>query len=198
MAPDGESASAALLDQVARLFFEQQLSKVEIASRLGMSRFRVARLLDRARAEGVVRIEFRDALDEDRALADQLESRFAVRCRVSAASGDPSALARLGARVVDAALGPGDAIGIAWGSTVAAVVRALPSRTDPSIAVVQLAGSSTSLDATSDPGDLARVLAERVGGRAHRLHSPAFVEFGGAGGRARTPARRGCDDGAVR
>jgi hypothetical protein len=39
---------AALIEQVARLFYEEQLTKLEIAARLGISRFRVARLIDRA------------------------------------------------------------------------------------------------------------------------------------------------------
>jgi DNA-binding transcriptional regulator LsrR (DeoR family) len=169
--------SDALIGQVARLFFERQLTKVEIAARLGISRFRVARLLDRALAEGVVRIEFRDTPAHDRELGGRVAERFGIgRCVVATAGATGVAVARLGAEVVDGLLEPGEAIGIAWGSTVARVVRAMPAREDPSIDVVQLAGSSTSLDAASDPGDLTRVLAERLGARLHRIHAPAFVE----------------------
>ena len=42
--PSTLAPSPDLATQVARLFFDRQLSKVEIASRLGISRFRVARL----------------------------------------------------------------------------------------------------------------------------------------------------------
>ena len=166
-----------LLGQVARLFFERQLTKVEIASRLGISRFRVARLLDRALAEGVVRIEFRDTPVQDRALAARVAERFVIaRCVVAIDGAPATAVARLGAETVDGLLEPGEAIGIAWGSTVARVVGAMPSRDDASIHVVQLAGSSASLEAATDPGDLTRVLAERLGARNHRIHAPAFVE----------------------
>jgi DNA-binding transcriptional regulator LsrR (DeoR family) len=169
--------SGELIGQVARLFFEQQLTKVEIAARLGISRFRVARLLDRALAEGVVRIEFRDTPAQDRGLAARVAERFGIGRCVVAADGSPgTAVARLGAETVDGLLEPGESIGIAWGSTVARVVRAMPAREDPTIDVVQLAGSSTSLDAASDPGDLTRILAERLGARHHRIHAPAFVE----------------------
>jgi DNA-binding transcriptional regulator LsrR (DeoR family) len=175
-AADDPAPTADLVGQVARLFFEQQLTKVEIAARLAISRFRVARLLDRALADGVVRIEFRDAPAQDRTLGRLIEERFGVGRCVVAAADDPRSLARLGAEVVDGLLDPGESIGIAWGSTVARVVQALPARQDPSIDVVQLAGSSTSLDAGTDPGDLTRVLAERLGARHHRIHAPAFVE----------------------
>jgi deoxyribonucleoside regulator len=59
---------------------------------------------------------------------------------------------------------------------MARVVAAVPPRADPTIDVVQLAGSSTSLDPAEDPGDLTRVLAERLGAGHHRIHAPAFVE----------------------
>ena len=109
-----------LLGRVARLFFERQLTKVEIAARLGVSRFRVARLLDRALAEGIVRIEFRDTPAQDRALGGRIAERFGIgRCVVAAPDAQATAVARLGAEVVDALLEPGEAIGIAWGSTVA-------------------------------------------------------------------------------
>jgi DNA-binding transcriptional regulator LsrR (DeoR family) len=171
---------ATLAGQVARLFFERQLTKVEIAHRLGMSRFRVARLIDQALADGTVRIEFRDTPDRDLVLARAVEARYRLDRCVVAGGGDGDAaqvaVARLAAAVVDGLLEPGASIGIAWGTTVARVVEAIPVRRDPSIDVIQLAGSSTSLAEATDPGDLVRVLAARLGGRAHRIHAPAFVE----------------------
>jgi DNA-binding transcriptional regulator LsrR (DeoR family) len=172
---DGDD-SVVLVERVARLFYEEQLTKVEIASRLAVSRFRVARLLDRALAEGVVRIEFRGAPAQDRALGAAVAERYGVRRAVVSASDDPNAMARLAAEVVDGLLEPGDATGIAWGSTVARVVRAMPVRADPSIEIVQLAGSSPRLDVGADPGDLTRVLAERLGAAHQRIHAPAFVD----------------------
>jgi DNA-binding transcriptional regulator LsrR (DeoR family) len=165
-----------LVEQVARLFYEEQLPKIEIAARLGISRFRVARLIDRALADGVVRIEFRSAPDQDRALGAAIVERFGIGRCVVATSDDPAAVARLGAEVVDGLLEPGESIGIAWGSTLARVVRAMPLRDDPTIDVVQLAGSSPRLGSEADPGDLTRVLAERLGATHHRMHAPAFVD----------------------
>src|ERR1700729_2431665 len=46
-----------LAARVARQFYIEGVSKVDIAGRLGISRFRVARLLDSARETGMVRIE---------------------------------------------------------------------------------------------------------------------------------------------
>src|SRR6201985_2085502 len=46
-----------LAARVARQFYLEGVSKVDIADQLGISRFRVARLLDSARESGLVRIE---------------------------------------------------------------------------------------------------------------------------------------------
>src|SRR6266853_2096632 len=46
-----------LAARVARQFYLEGVSKVDIADRLGISRFRVARLLEGARDAGMVRIE---------------------------------------------------------------------------------------------------------------------------------------------
>src|SRR6202161_4504717 len=46
-----------LAARVARQYYLEGASKIEIADRLGISRFRVARLLDSARDAGMVRIE---------------------------------------------------------------------------------------------------------------------------------------------
>ncbi len=174
----GDGGDDALATQAARLFFEHHLTKVEISVRLGVSRFRVARLLDKALADGIVRIEFRDRPAQDRALASAIESRFGLeRCVVAATSADGAeSTARLCADLVDGLLGDGDVVGIAWGSAIARVVGFMPARSGGRIDVVQLAGNSASMDTGTAPGDLTRALAKRIGGQAHALHAPTFVE----------------------
>lgn len=169
-----------LATQVARLYFDRGLSKVEIATRLGMSRFRVARLIDGARSGGLVRIEYRDVPAEDVDLARTIEDRFGLDlCAVAvtpAADGAMPRVARLAAAVLDGLIAPGETIGVAWGSTLAAVVREMAARSDPSIDVVQLAGGSSQIDRDLEPGQLSRLLADRLGGVHHALFAPAFVE----------------------
>jgi DNA-binding transcriptional regulator LsrR (DeoR family) len=167
-----------LATHVARLFFDRQMTKVEIAAHLGISRFRVARLIDAALADGLVRIEYRDIPAEDRGVASALEKRHGLGlCAVAdVGEGDPvGPVARLAAAVLDGLLGADDVVGIAWGSTLAAVVAEIPRRTAASIEVVQLAGSSTRLDRGRDPGELARTLADRLGAICHAIYAPAFV-----------------------
>ncbi len=164
----------ALAAAVARLFFDRQMTKVEIASHLGISRFRVARLLEGALRDGLVRIEYRDTPADDRALATAVETRFGLDLCAVAAVADASA-PRLAAAVLDGLIAPAEVIGVAWGSTLAAVVRAVTPRVLPDVTVVQLAGSSASLGRDRDPGELSRGLADRLGATHHGIYAPAFV-----------------------
>ncbi|MEO6206657.1 MAG: sugar-binding domain-containing protein [Candidatus Limnocylindrales bacterium] len=175
------SAVPDLATQVARLFFDRQMTKVEIGAHLGISRFRVARLIDSALADGLVRIEYRDLPAQERALATQMEQRFGLDlCAVAnvaddADTGGLDVVARLAGAVIDGLIGPSDVIGIAWGSTMAAVVRHIPARAATTIEVVQLAGSSTRLGRERDAGQLARTLADRLGATEYPIYAPAFV-----------------------
>jgi DNA-binding transcriptional regulator LsrR (DeoR family) len=184
MPPAAPPMAPIMAEQVARLFFDRQLSKVEIAARLGISRFRVARLIDGALADGLVRIEFRDIPTDDRGLASAMEADFGLDlCAVAAVPDDETTdgqaldrVARLAGAVLDGLITPGDVIGIAWGSTLAAVVREIPARTVGDLEVVQLAGSSARLGRERDAGELARVLADRLGATHRAIYAPAFVE----------------------
>lgn len=172
--PPAAAAATSLASQVARLFFDRGMTKVEIAAHLGISRFRVARLLDGALASGLVRIEYRDVPAEDRTLATALEERFGLSLGAVAATSD--GVARLAGPVIDGLIRATDVVGVAWGSTLAAVVREIPSRPGSSVEVVQLAGSSVRLGRGLDAGELARGLAERLGGAHRAIYAPAFVE----------------------
>jgi DNA-binding transcriptional regulator LsrR (DeoR family) len=164
----------ALATQVARLYFDRGMTKVEIAAHLGISRFRVARLLDGALADGTVRIEYRDVPAQDRALATAMEEQFGLDLCAVATDGEGTA-ARLAGTVLDGLIEADEVVGIAWGSTLAGVVAEIPIRRDPSIEVVQLAGSSSRLDRGRDAGELSRSLADRLGARHHAIFAPAFV-----------------------
>jgi DNA-binding transcriptional regulator LsrR (DeoR family) len=169
--------STALAGQIARMYFDRQMTKVEIATHLGISRFRVARLIDGALSAGTVRIEYRDQPLEDRQLASAMESRFGLDlCSVVAEAG--LTVPRAAAGLIDGMVGSADVVGVAWGSTMAAVVGEIPARADPSIDVIQLAGSSARLDRGRDAGELARILADRLGGTHAALYAPVFVESG--------------------
>lgn len=134
--PGGSTAASgrALLVDVARRFYLQDQSKVEIAGHLGLSRFKVARLLETARSTGVVRIEIVGEPTIDYALSTRLSEALGLdgALVVRSHEGQTAAETRRDIGAVAAGeltrlLGPSDVLGLPWSRSVAATVGALRS-----------------------------------------------------------------------
>src|SRR3954453_2582356 len=147
MAYQAGPAQVDLAASVARRYYLEDRSKIEIAEELGLSRFKVARLLDIARESGLVHIEIRHPGHIDVDLSAQLQDRFGLQHSivVDTANDDAESLRRQLGRAAAQLLGeiitPDDVIGLAWARTVSAMARALPQL--PGTPVVQLSGALT-------------------------------------------------------
>lgn len=164
----------------ARRFYLEQKTKSQIADELGISRFKVARLIDTALADGIVRIEIDDQGDLDTALAERLCARFGLRAALVLDGPDLSTqalfepLGMLAAEYLEDALKDGQLVGMSWGRTLAATSRALGKL--PKIDVVQAAGSPDKLDLSQNPTELVHRFARASGGTAYPLFGPMWVE----------------------
>jgi DNA-binding transcriptional regulator LsrR (DeoR family) len=161
--------------EAARLHYLEGLTKQEVGTRLGLSRFKVARLLERARAEGVVRIEVREPARLDDELSLLVQRQFGLRAAVVVRGDDPADLARAAAARLDRLLGPRDVLGVSWGATLEAVVEALPGREGAGPDVVQICGAIAGTSPGEGPSELAWSAAERLRGRLHLLPAPALA-----------------------
>ncbi len=166
-----------------RRYYLDGASKSEIAVELGISRFRVARLLEHARREGIVRIDIDPLPELDLALADAVARRHGIRGAVvvrtisGPAELRAAQLGRAAAAVLADTLEASDVLGISWGRTLHAMVEQLPRL--PACSVVQLVGSVPSLDLDTNSLELVRRLAERATGPVYPLHVPLLVESSG-------------------
>ena len=127
-----------LAARVARQFYLEGVSKIDIADRLGISRFRVARLLECAREAGMVRIEIGlPGGNLDAGLSAELCSAFGLRHAFVFDFPDneePALRHRLGEAAGQALMdlmAPGDVLGISWSRTLSG----LDGRADPDPAV---------------------------------------------------------------
>lgn len=159
--PDTESPVSTedlrLAVRAATLYYLDGLTQAEVAQRLGVSRPTAGRLVARARAQGLVRIEvsvpptWRDDLhaETERALEERYElvEAVVVGRRVDDAgpiedSASFAALGRAAAGLLTRRLRPSDTLGFTWGPRpspwrrpsrrVSPVVRRSSSSTDPS------------------------------------------------------------------
>lgn len=173
-----------LLLKVSHLFYREGLSQTEIADRLRVSRFQVARLLKAALDAGYVTVKI---LEPDRWHSDlerALEQRFDLRAAIVVDSEDIEdhearlRTADVAGRYLVEVLADGDVLGISLGGTVQSVVDQLPDRIDRNVEVVQLIGGGRGVHSELNSVILAANLARRFRRDPRLLFAPAAVRAG--------------------
>lgn len=185
----GGPAALLLTATVARRYYLDGATKSDIAAELGLSRFKVARLLDEARATGIVRIELDSPGRMNLDLSVRLADAYGLRhCVVMDGPEDDdqllrTSLGRAAAELVTEIAEAGDVLGLAWARSL------MPMRTSigrlPRCDVVQLTGA-LSLPSDESPVELVRDVARRSQGRAYVYYAPMIVPDAATAGALRT------------
>jgi len=173
--PDGDHH---LMARVARRYYLDDATKVQIATELGISRFKVARLLDLSRSTGMVKIELNDRGIVDDDLSQQLRHHLGLaETIVVSAHGSEDERRRevggLAAKLLRDTLHDGDVLGLAWGRTLTAMTEELTQL--PAVSVVQLTGAVGSNLAES-PVEVVRRASFHAGADARAIFAPLLVE----------------------
>lgn len=164
---------------VARRVHLDGASKVQVAAELGITRFKVARLLDMAHEAGLVRTVVAAPAETDEALEQALRERYGLRhVVVTTDAGDDPAMARLrvgrlAAEWAEHVVADGDVVGLAWGRTMSVVHEHWRRRVAATF--VQLAGSLVRSDVDRNGPELVGSFARRSGGRAALFYAPLLV-----------------------
>lgn len=173
-------AQLILSASIARRYYLDGRSKVEIAEEFGLSRFKVARLLEAARDSGLVHIEIRHAGHIDLDLSGRLRDRFALEHAVvvdTPHDNDPvhlrQQLGHATAELLGEVITSSDVLGLAWARSVSAISAALPPL--PAVPVVQLTGALALHDGGYGSIDLVRDAARATGGPAYVFYAPFIV-----------------------
>jgi DNA-binding transcriptional regulator LsrR (DeoR family) len=169
-----------MLYTVARMHYVAEVSQVKIARQMGLSTATVSRLLARARAEGIVRIEVRNPAEPD-TLGETLAQRLGLTMvSVNDLPGHslPAALAiPLGHMLVAAAPQPGAVIAVGWGRAIRAVLETgLPSL--PGVHVVPATGGLQQQAGHFQINEFVRHAATQFGGQPHFIHAPYLPSAG--------------------
>jgi DNA-binding transcriptional regulator LsrR (DeoR family) len=172
-------AALVLTATVARRYYFDGESKSDIAEQYGLSRFKVARLLDQARETGLVRIEldYRGELDLD--LSVRVAEAYGLRhCVVVDSPDDDEAvlrgnIGRAAARLLTEIVAPDDVLGLAWARSLMAMRSSL-TRLAP-CPVVQLTGALSRPDVDESAIELVRDLARTSNGPAYYFYAPMIL-----------------------
>jgi DNA-binding transcriptional regulator LsrR (DeoR family) len=177
--PAAGPAQALLAAKIARLHYIDGVSKSDIATELGLSRFKVARTLDRARASGLVRIELHYDGDIDLELSVELSTKLGLRRCLVIDSPEVDAatlrvnLGRVAAGLLEEIVEADDVLGLSWSRTLMAMRSVL--RGLAPCAVVQLTGALSRPDVDESSVDLVRDVARTAGGPAYYFYAPMIV-----------------------
>jgi DNA-binding transcriptional regulator LsrR (DeoR family) len=178
-------AELVLAASIARRHYLDGRTKIEIAEEFRLSRFKVARLLEAARAQGLVRIEIGHAGKIDLDTSGRLADRFGLQHAIVVDTPDDDLvslranLGRAAADLLAEIVTVSDVVGLAWARSVQAMVSELKRL--PSVPVVQLTGALTSNYDTSSSisgdssVDIVREFARISGGPAYLFFAPFLV-----------------------
>lgn len=171
-----------LLYKIAKAYYEDNLTQQQIAQRFGLSRIKVSRLLNRARADKVVQITIHPPQASHADLERAIEKKYFIKEAIVVTCSDSDGLTvacELGSIAADAlvqCLHGSEIVGINWGSSLLSVVNALPVTNLPHLRVVQITGGLGELEAPVHGADLARRMAQAFGATLRLLHAPGVVK----------------------
>jgi deoxyribonucleoside regulator len=169
--------------KAAELYYESDKTQGEIATLLHITRWKVGRLLAQARERGFVRIEIVHPRARRLPLERSLKDRFGLheaivvpglgmsdsdelRSRVAQAASDYLASVRPVPRT----------LGVSWGRTMHEVATAAKQGWATGVNVVQINGGVSLNRRASSAANTAVMLAQKAGGSATMLPSPAILE----------------------
>lgn len=179
--PPVQNSIPATLVQVAKLYYDENLSQQEIADRLRVSRSLIAQYLQRARAAGIVRIRI---VAPDSACAG-LETALKDATGVSRITVVPTphgapelvvrAVASAAADFLTESLEDGDVLGLGWGRTTSVAADFLKPPQASGVTVLPLMGESGHSGMHSQMNQLVMRAAEHLRATPHFLSLPMVV-----------------------
>lgn len=177
------SESAEQLTAVARMYYLDGMAQAEIADLYQISRSTISRMLSAAREQGIVRISVDEYNPRDSGMEARLVDTFGLRRAVVVREVPGSivatrrALAHFAAPEVSTWFSNGKRIGATGGRSLGELVRAIPYQPDVrDIGIYQLMGAVATTPGANEGLEIARALGNRLNGRVHMLHVPAFVK----------------------
>jgi DNA-binding transcriptional regulator LsrR (DeoR family) len=161
------------------MYFLDSRSKSEIASEMGISRFKVARILDEARASGLVRIEISEPKGINTALSDRVRKTFGLREALVVEVDESSeaqrrrTLAQTATDLLAEIVTEDDVLGVGFGRTLTIMAETMDSLAR--CPVVQMTGALLGVNMDENSIELVRQISARNGGPAFPMYVPQVL-----------------------
>lgn len=165
------------------MYYEQKYNQQEIANRLHLSRPKVSRLLKQAREVGIVQISVvapnNSFVELENALEDIYHLKEALIVDSEEEISDKIIKKQIGSAAADylhRTISEGETIGVTWGTTLQAMVDAMPSKQVDNTHVVQALGGVGPPEAKAHATDISRRLSQLLKSKLTLLPAPGIVD----------------------
>ncbi|MCB1280570.1 MAG: sugar-binding transcriptional regulator [Salinibacterium sp.] len=177
--PSSATADTELLTvRIAELYYDENKTQDEIGALLGVTRWKVGRLLTQARERGIVRIEIMHPRARRLGIERELRERFGLKDAVVVPDSDDirSRVAQAAADYLTALRPVPRILGISWGVTLDSVADHLGNGWATGVTVVQINGGVSLNRRPGTASTTAAEIAQKGGGHPILLPSPAILE----------------------
>jgi len=171
-----------ILVEAAKLYYEHQLSQLEISKKMKVSRPTVSRLLQQARNTGIVHIEITDPTEAGTQLESDLVQKYGLKKVVVVPSDMDDneiikmRLGKAAVSLVDQLISEGTILGISWGTTMQQVARQIRSRRVNDMVVVQLNGGISRAEIETHASEIAKTIGNSYNAIPYLMPLPAVVD----------------------
>ncbi|SMG56277.1 deoxyribonucleoside regulator [Paenibacillus aquistagni] len=168
--------------EAARLYYMSDYSQMDIATKLGVSRPTVSRLLQFAKDQGYVRISIVDPLEDLDALGDQVKQRYNLDTvivgysPVNEYAEIQKHISQKAADYLHETVQDTDIIGVTWGRTMHHVALCLQQKDVRGVEVVQLKGGISHSHVNTYAAETANLFASAYRTIARYLPLPVIFD----------------------
>lgn len=168
--------------EAAKLYYLLDYNQNEIAKLLGVSRPTVSRLLQQAKAGGIVQITIKDPNENVENLGKQLEQKFNLKKAVVASIPQyenhiiKNYLGEKAALYLHEIVKDEDIIGVTWGTTLYHVAIELKQKFVKNVKIVQLKGGVSLAETNTYASEILYLFGKAYHTAPHHLPLPAIVD----------------------
>lgn len=174
--------TSTIMVEAAKLYYDHQLSQLEISRKLRVSRPTISRLLQQARNTGIVKIEIIDPSENGNQLESAILQKYNLK-KVIIVPNDTNdnniIKKRLGKAAVlflDQIINEGSILGISWGTTMQEIAKQIRPRKVENMTVVQLNGGISRVELDTHASEIAKTIGSRYSAIPYLMPLPAVVD----------------------
>ncbi len=177
-----DSSKISQILRISKMYYELNMSQIQIAEKEGISKSNVSRLLKSAMDMGFIEVRVKESVLSSSDLEKELIERYPLRRAVIVPDlvGNRQVLLQdvCGALAEDLPrfLKDNSILGVHWGNTLAVLAKLLPSIKRQGISVIQLSGGFSRALYESGALDILKSFVDSVHGTGYQIPAPAMVD----------------------